>query len=70
MASDPNRLQLLDDAVSNGGEPMGWYGVKNGTVDMGLLEEHAGEEWARNYLNALGDRLRALLDEHGAIGQG
>jgi hypothetical protein len=54
---DDERLNKLNEAVGAGGEPVGLIGItRDGdslTVFSRLLAEHAGEEWATTYMEAL-----------------
>jgi hypothetical protein len=61
MAGDPNGLQLLNEAVTLGGVPVGWYRGKPGRSEMGLLPEYGDEEWAYEYLKALRDHIKAAI---------
>lgn len=66
-ADNPKRLALLNEAVENGGEPVGWYGIDHdaGKIEMGLLDEHAEDLWAQKYLAALSQILEAGLQAGG-----
>lgn len=65
-ADDPNRLQLLEQAIAFGGEPVGWYRLKAGELEMGVLQDYSDEEWVHEYLKALRDGVEAAIKEVGA----
>lgn len=64
-SDDPNRLQLLNDAVALGGEPVGWYRCNMGRLEMGPLLEYEHEDWVNDYLKALRDHVKAAIAEVG-----
>jgi hypothetical protein len=69
---DPKRQQLLDEAVTNGGEPFGWFRIwqEDGHTKMecGLLTEHKDEEPFQKLLERLKDTVSAQVNSrrHGA----
>jgi hypothetical protein len=67
FSSDHNRQQKLDDAVVQGGEPIGFIGYdfhnKLLSVQTRAVDEHADEEWVGGYLNALTETFRTLLKQ-------
>lgn len=70
LSNDPDRQQKLDDAVRNGGEPMGLIGLDNHnqmiSVQTRAVAEHAEEEGVEGYLKGLVDNFRkSLLEETG-----
>jgi hypothetical protein len=56
-ADDPNRLNTLNDAVSAGGEPVGFIGVRiedgRASFSRRALQEYAHEDWTIHYLDDL-----------------
>ena len=69
-ASEMDRLEKLNEAVAAGGEPVGLIGVVQSSADLGhgelafytrLLAEHAGKEWAEEYLGVLVEEVATLL---------
>jgi hypothetical protein len=67
FADKPDRLQQLNDAVSAGGEPIGFLGIdfhnRILSVQTRTLEEYETEEWAAKYLSALTDEFKSLLKQ-------
>jgi|HubBroStandDraft_6_1064221.scaffolds.fasta_scaffold886418_1 hypothetical protein len=64
-ADDPNRLSALNDAVSAGGKPAGFIGLKvrdgHASFSRRALREYAEEEWVVHYLdNLIGKAAEAL----------
>jgi hypothetical protein len=58
--SDPDPLSKLDALVKAGGRPVGMIGFKNDFCDAEVrrscyrpLEEYAGKEWVKPYLEML-----------------
>jgi hypothetical protein len=66
FSSDPDRQQKLDDAVIQGGEPIGFFGYdfhnKLLSVQTRAVAD-ADEEWVGGYLNALTETFRKLLKQ-------
>jgi hypothetical protein len=62
MANDPNRLQLLNEAVALGGGPVCWYRGDIGRLEMGPLPEYEHKDWVNDYLNALRGGMEAAID--------
>jgi hypothetical protein len=60
-ADNPERLALLNEAVTHGGEPVGWFCLRDGRLEMGLLQEYANELWARQYLHGLTEVIKARI---------
>ena len=56
-STDENRLGSLNAAVSAGGEPVGFIGTTlDGdrlTFQQRVLDEYAGEDWAKVYMGKL-----------------
>jgi hypothetical protein len=73
FSSDPNRQQKLDDAVIQGGEPIGFlgYDVDNKllSVQTRAVAEHADEQWVWGYLNALTATFRTLLKQNHKVAE-
>ena len=59
FADDENRLEKLNAALSQGGKAIGLVGVKEVgeilTVGTRLFREYSGEQWAREFLDALSE---------------
>jgi hypothetical protein len=66
-ADNPRRLELLNEAIENGGEPVGWYRLDHpsGKIEWGILAEHQNERWAHQYLEALAKTVEAGLTPGG-----
>jgi hypothetical protein len=65
-SDDPNRLAVLNEAVTNDGEPVGWvrFGYDSagkGGIEFGLLWEHENDSWAMDYLKTLRGTVEAML---------
>jgi len=58
---NPRRLELLNEAIKQGGEPVGWYRFRAGDLQLGPLQEYENEDWAHKYLETLFKVVRAGL---------
>jgi hypothetical protein len=63
--TDPKRQKLLDEAVMNGGEPFGWFRIRQAdghtSMECGLLREHKDEPPFQELLETLKDNVLAIV---------